>query len=151
MIAKLLAVTALCGVALAAVPALAGEAAPATASTYPELGPDDEVVPVVAPGEEIGIACAALGAAAPSTDVRVVLTISSAPTDAPAPGYRKVLATNERLLKGAVKVTIPNLADLDDRTVNVDVYVVDGDGAHNCDAGTMRIADRLKHPKGKDS
>jgi hypothetical protein len=151
MIAKFLGVTAICGVALAVAPAFAGNAVANAAGNYPALGPNDEVVPVVAPGEEIGIACAALGDTAPSSDVRVVLTISSAPSDAPAPGYKKVLATNEQLLKGAVRVKIPTIADLDDRTVNVDVYVVNAEGAHNCDAGTMRIADGLKHAKGKDS
>ena len=149
MIARLLGVTALCAAALAAVPARAGDAA--AAGAYPDLGPNDEVIPVVAPGEEIGIACAALVDALPSNDVRVVLTISSAPTDAPAPGYRKVLATNEQRLNGSVRVRIPKIADLDNRTVNVDVYVVNGEAAQNCDAGHMRIADRLKHPKGKDS
>jgi hypothetical protein len=140
---------ALCAAVLLSAPAMAGGATPA--DPYPTLGPDDEVVPVVSPGEVIGIACAALTKTAPDNDVRVVLTISAAPTDVPTPGYKKVLATNEELSKGAVHVRIPKLAELSNHTVNVDVYVVNGDGAHNCDAGHMRIAERSQHPKGKKS
>lgn len=119
---------------------------------FAQLGPEDEVVPVVAPGEEIGIACDALQYTAPDNDVRVVLTISAVPTDPQsAVGYKKVLATNEELTKGAVRVRIPEVPDLENRTVNVNVYVVNGDAARNCDAGHMHIADGLKHPKGKQS
>ena len=137
---------------LAASPALAQDTPPSPTTNYPALGPDDEVVPVVAPGEEIGIACDALEVTAPDNDVRVVLTISAAPTDPkPALGYKKVLATNEELTKGAVRVRIPKVPDLENHTVNVNVYVVNADGAHNCNAGHMHIADGLKHSKGKQS
>ena len=111
----------------------------------------DEVVPVVSPGEEIGISCEALQYTAPDNDVRVVLTISAAPSDKPAPGYKKVLATNEELTKGAVRVKIPLVPDLEDRTVTVNVYVVNDGSSQACDAGHMRIADGLKHPKSKQS
>ena len=115
------------------------------------LGSGDEVVPVVAPGDEIGIACDALQYTAPNNDVRVVLTISSVPSDTASPGYKKVLATNEELTKGAVHVKIPETPNLANHTVHVDVYVVNATGARDCDAGHMRIADRSKHPKGKQS
>lgn len=148
-----LAVAALSATALAAVPATASSVPTPTGKIdhFAPLGAGDEVVPVVAPGEEIGIACDALEYTAPDNDVRVVLTISAAPSDQPAPGYRKVLATNEKLTKGAVRIKIPEVPDLANRTVNVDVYVVSAAGAHACDAGHMRIAERLQHPKGKQS
>lgn len=113
---------------------------------------NDEVVPLVSPGDEIGIACNALEYTALENDVRVVLTISSAPDAPPSPGYQKVLATNEELTKGAVRVKIPEVPDLDNRIVNVDVYVVSAKGAAACDAGHMKIVtERLQHSEGKKS
>ena len=145
------------GIAMLAAAVLASGSAFAQAPTAPpskieQFVPGDEVVPVVAPGEEIGIACEALEVTAPDNDVRVVLTISAAPADEqPGLGYKKVLATNEELTKGAVRVRIPQVPELENHTVNVNVYVVNGDDSRKCDAGHMRIADGLKHPKGKQS
>lgn len=148
-----IAVVALAAAALAAGPAQAQAQKPPlnNVSQFAPSSPD-EVVPIVAPGEEIGIACNALEYTAPDNDVRVVLTISAEPTeDKPAPGYKKVLATNEELTKGSVRVRIPDVPDLQNRTVNVNVYVVNGEASRNCNAGHMHIADGLKHPKGKQS
>ena len=100
-----------------------------------------DAVPVVALGEEIGIACNALQYRAPGNDVRVVLTISAPPSASAATGYRKVLATNQQLSKDSVHVRIPKIPDLVNHTVKVDVYVVSAKGARNCPAGRMRIAD----------
>src|SRR5580658_7828928 len=68
---------------------------PATMKTGPSETPD------VIPGDDIEIACQAVEKRAADSDVRVVLTISAAPGEA-APGYAKVLATDEQLLKDAV-------------------------------------------------
>jgi hypothetical protein len=136
-------VAALFAAACAAGPVLAGAAA-SPADQFAPLGPDDEVVPVVAPGEMIGIACEALSYSAPDNDVRVVLTIAAAPSGAPEPGYKKVLATNEKLTTGAVHVRIPKMPDLANRTVDVNVYVVNALGSHSCNAGHMHITERLK-------
>jgi hypothetical protein len=146
-------VTALVATALAAGPAFANGPAGSAPKVerYAPLSPQDEVVPVVAPGEEIGIACDALQYTAPNNDVRVVLTISATPPADRKLGYKKVLATNEELTKGAVRVRIPEVPELENHTVNVNVYVVNETGSKNCDAGHMRIADGLKHPKRKDS
>lgn len=146
-------VTALCAASLAAGPALANGKPQISSKIdhFAPLAPDEEVVPVVSPGEEIGIACDALEVAAPENDVRVVLTISATPHDKPIKGYKKVLATNEQLMKGAVRVRIPEMPDLTNHTVNIDVYVVNAKGSKNCDAGHMRIAERLKRTKGQQS
>ncbi|HSM96854.1 MAG TPA: hypothetical protein VLT91_12475, partial [Rhizomicrobium sp.] len=53
-------------------PALAGDSV---------LGPNDEVIPVVAPGDMIGVACGPLQIAQKDSDVRVVLTVSAKPGD----------------------------------------------------------------------
>lgn len=93
----------------------------------------------VNPGDDIVIACAAVERRAADSDVRVVLTISALPGE-PAPSYAKVLATHEQLLKDAVRVSIPDLPNLEDRTVGLDVYVVGAQSAEHCDAGHVKIS-----------
>ena len=103
--------------------------------------PDDadvEVVPFVNVGDQIGIACTALTKTNAQSDVRVVLTVSAQPGDTP-PGYNKVLATDEQVAHGAVRVRIPTVPDLEDHLVNVDVYVVGEQSAQSCNAGHMKI------------
>ena len=95
--------------------------------------------PDVTPGDNIMIACDAVQKRAADSDVRVVLTISAVPGEA-APGYAKVLATDEQLLKDAVRVRIPQLPNLEDHTVGLDVYVVGSANAEHCDAGHMKIS-----------
>jgi hypothetical protein len=95
--------------------------------------------PDVTPGDNIVIACDAVEKRALDSDVRVVLTISAVPGET-APGYAKVLATDEQLLKDAVRVRIPQLASLEDHTVGLDVYVVGATNAEHCDAGHMKIS-----------
>ena len=56
-----------------------------------------------------------------------------------APGYNKVLATDEHVAHGAVRVRIPTVPDLEDHHVNVDVYVVGDQSSQSCDAGHMKI------------
>ncbi len=116
-------------------------AVPAGAASVAPVDANSEVVPSVTPGDNIAIACDALLQRAPDSDVRVVLTISAVPGDTP-PGYKKVLATDEQLLKDAVRVRIPTVPELEDHTVNVNVYVLGGDGAQRCDAGHMRISEK---------
>ena len=86
----------------------------------------------------------------PANDVRVVLTVSAAPADAPM-GYKKVLATDEQLLTGAVRVKIPNVPDLDNHTVDLNIYVVNATGSEACNAGQVKITDVLPKPVVKDS
>lgn len=97
-----------------------------------------EVVPLVSAGDQIGIACTALTKSDADSDVRVVLTISAEPGEAP-PGYKKVLATEEEVGHGAVRVRIPTVPDLENHTVNVNVYVLGNQGEESCDAGHMKI------------
>jgi hypothetical protein len=85
------------------------------------------------------IACDAVEKRAADSDVRVVLTISALPGEA-TPGYAKVLATDELLLKDAVRVRIPQLPSLEDHTVGLDVYVVGAANDEHCDAGHMKIS-----------
>ena len=131
-----------------------GGAAFANGAPAPDVNADQytqQEVPTVSPGDEIAIACDAL-AYSGADDVRVVLTVSAAPADAPT-GYKKVLATDEQMLLGAVRVKIPNMPDLENRTVNLNVYVVNAGGSQACNGGQVKIADGLKKivPVAKDS
>jgi hypothetical protein len=108
--------------------------------------PSPEVVPTLAPGDEVSIACDAIDNRAADSDVRVVLTISALPDAAKAPGIKHVMATQEELSKNSVSVRIPDLAPLDDQTVNLSVYVVDQKGSQSCDGGHVKIAQDKKAP-----
>jgi len=111
---------------------------------------DIEVVPQVTPGDQIAIACGALANSKADSDVRVVLTISAIPGET-APGYKKVLATDEQIAYGAVRVRIPTVPDIQDHTVNLDVYVVDAKGSQTCNAGHVKITDTLPAAASKKS
>jgi hypothetical protein len=125
--AMLLGTLTICG------PALAGDSA---------LAPTDDVVTIVSPGEQIGIACDALSVVQQNSDVRVVLTISAAPGEIP-PGYRKVLATDQQLSKGTVHVKVPNTPEIANHTYDMSVYVVDPKGSQSCDAGSVKVTQSL--------
>jgi hypothetical protein len=135
----------LIGVAGLAAVAVAGPAfasgpsgsVPAAASALPD---DVEIVPQVTPGDQIAIACNALSNSKPDSDVRVVLTISAIPGES-TPGYKKVLATDEQVAFGAVRVRIPTVPDIAEHTVNLNVYVVNDKGSQSCDAGHVKITD----------
>jgi hypothetical protein len=130
------AAAALCG-ALSASPGWAANMQVIKAST-PVL-PEDNAVPTVIPGDDLAVACDALAKSNPDSDVRVVLTLAAGLGE-DEPGYRKVLATNEQILQGAVRIRIPEVTSLENHTVDVDVYVVDDKGSHSCNAGKFKIA-----------
>lgn len=136
---KLFASAMLIGVAGFCAPAFAGDSV---------LGPNDEVIPVVAPGDQIGVACGPLQIAQKDTDVRVVLTVSAKPGDT-NPGYGKVLATEQKVAAGSVHVTVPDLPDISDHVYDLTVYVMGTKGAQTCDAGHVKVAQqRLQQPRG---
>ena len=95
--------------------------------------------PDLVPGDNIEIACEAVEKRAADSDVRVVLTIAATPGES-ATGYQKVLATDEQLLKDAVRVRIPQMPTLEDHTVGLDVYVVGSTTAQHCEAGQVKIS-----------
>jgi len=128
-----------------------------TTSVPAGVAPDNtdiEVVPQVTPGDQIAIACDALSHSKADSDVRVVLTISAIPGES-EPGYQKVLATNEQVAYGAVRVRIPTVPEIAEHTVNLNVYVVDDKGSQSCDAGHVKITDdisgKLKKPYSEHS
>jgi len=126
---------------IAMCPALTAVAQLPPADTTAAAAPKSEPKPYpdVTPGDNIMIACDAVEKRAADSDVRVVLTISAMPGET-TPGYAKVLATDEQLLKDAVRVRIPKLPSLEDHTVGLDVYVVGAANDEHCDAGHMKIS-----------
>jgi hypothetical protein len=97
-----------------------------------------EPLPDLAPGDDVAIACEAIERVADPADVRVVLTIAAMPGDT-SPGYKKILALNEKVTGSAVHLKVPNAPDLANHTVNMSVYVVDQTYNNDCDAGQYRI------------
>ena len=126
-------------VMLATCPAITAVAQLPSAATASATKNDPKPYPDVIPGDNIMIACDAVEKRAANSDVRVVLTISALPGES-TPGYAKVLATDEQLLKDAVRVSIPKLPSLEDHTVGLDVYVVGAANDEHCDAGHMKIS-----------
>lgn len=126
-------------VMLAACPGLTAIAQLPSAATATSVQNEPKPYPDVIPGDNIMIACDAVEKRAADSDVRVVLTISALPGET-EPGYAKVLATDEQLLKDAVRVRIPQLPSLEDHTVGLDVYVVGSANDEHCDAGHMKIS-----------
>lgn len=126
-------------IALALVPAVSAHAQLPPPADHLAAHGDTSAFPDLSPGDNIEIACEAVEKRAADSDVRVVLTISAMPGES-APGYQKVLATDELLLKDAVRVRIPHLPTLEDHTVGLDVYVVGSTSAEHCDGGQVKIS-----------
>ena len=93
-------------------------------------------VPTLARGEQFGVNCGCVGSR--DSDVRVVLDLGSEPNQEPT-GYKKLLATDQKIDHGALRVRVPDAPGLANHTVNVEVYVVGRNGAHACNAGKVRI------------
>ncbi|MBI1330077.1 MAG: hypothetical protein GC166_09270 [Alphaproteobacteria bacterium] len=121
-------------------PTFAGTPHAFNAARPPIVSEDFEAIPIVSRGDALSIACDALQYRKPSSDVRVVLTISAAPGET-SPGYKQVMATEEELMRGAVRVRVPNVPDIENHTINLDVYVINDEGSNkSCDAGHWKIS-----------
>jgi hypothetical protein len=125
------------GATLAAVPALAQTPAP-TVKMQQITSANGADVPSLAPGDDVAIACDAIQRVADPSDVRVVLTIAAIPGDT-QPGYKKILALNEKVTASSVHLKVPNAPDLANHTVDLSVYVVDGPNNTDCEGGKYRV------------
>ena len=110
------------------------------------VGNSTDAVPDLAPGDDVAIACDAIERVADPSDVRVVLTIAAVPGDT-SPGYKKILAINEKVTGSAVHLKVPDAPDLENHTVNLSVYVVDTGQSNDCEAGQYRIVQTPPPPK----
>ncbi|HVP84712.1 MAG TPA: hypothetical protein VMS78_08325 [Rhizomicrobium sp.] len=104
-------------------------------STGNETGAGE--IHAVKPGDSIDVACAAL-AANPGADVRVVLTLAPVSGETKM-GYQKLMATNEQIVKNAVRFRVPETNGIENHTVHLKVYVVGDKGAQSCDGGLIKI------------
>ena len=124
--------------ALAAGPAVAQAPLPGAKFSQISAPTNGVDAPDLALGEDVAIACDAIERVADPSDVRVVLTIAAIPGDS-SPGYKKILAVNERVTGSAVHLKVPSAPDLENHTINLSVYVVDGAKHNDCDGGQYRI------------
>jgi hypothetical protein len=129
----------LSGTAMLAVPVFAQTPNPnAKFTQIPSPDNNTQALPDLAPGDDVAIACEAIERVADPSNVRVVLTIAAMPGDT-SPGYKKILALNEKVTGSAVHLKVPNAPDLENHTVNLSVYVVDTGHSNDCEAGQYRI------------
>jgi hypothetical protein len=122
------------GALIAAAPGFA-QSPPSTSNIKQIASPD---TPDLALGDDVAIACDAIERVADPSDVRVVLTIAAEPGDT-SPGYKKILALNEKVTGSAVHLKVPNAPDLANHTVDLSVYVVDGPKNTDCEGGKYRV------------
>jgi hypothetical protein len=130
------------GVLFAVAPAFA-QSPVATPNTKQFTSLDTSTPPDLALGDDVAIACDAIERVADPSDVRVVLTIAAEPGDS-SPGYRKILALNEKVTGSAVHLKVPNAPDLANHTVDLSVYVVDGPKNTDCDGGKYHVVQAPK-------
>jgi hypothetical protein len=97
--------------------------------------PSDKMLPRAIRGQFLGVACAKVELAAAEA-VQVVLYL--APNEKPT-GYKGVLATEQTVTPGTVHVRVPDMPELAEHTVRIQVYYSDAGGRHTCDAGKVRI------------
>lgn len=129
------------GAAVFAMPSLAQAPLPNATFSYTTVVPvpsTGDALPDLAPGDDVAIACEAIERVADPSDVRVVLTIAAMPGDT-SPGYKKILALNEKVTGSAVHLKVPDAPGLENHTVNLSVYVVNGADQNDCDGGQYRI------------
>lgn len=88
-------------------------------------------------GDQLAIACEPLNSAT-TMDVRVVMQLQPTIGDLEM-GFKKVLATDQVVDNGAVHVRVPDMPELANQTVHVQVYVMGTGGEKSCDAGSIRV------------
>jgi hypothetical protein len=119
-------------VLLAAAPAFAGTSLPENPVT---TGSGNDTVPTISRGHEFAITCADIATA--NSDVRVLMSVADAgnqPTD-----HSSIMATTQHVSRHAVSVTVPDMPEFANHTVNVRVFVTSGKGTKQCDVGRVRI------------
>ena len=121
---------------LASAPAAASHnhASPASAYAPSTIG-GAEVVPVDR-GQDLAIQCDGIGT--PGVEVNVVMKIDPVIGETPT-GFDAVLLTEESIGGQSVHVRVPNIADLVNHTVTLQVYVIGAHSTTACNAGHLRI------------
>lgn len=105
-------------------------------STCTNISDKGGEIPNVARGQFLGIACSE--AARNGVDVRVVMQFGPIPGEAPL-GIGALLATEQKVKGGLVRVKVPTLPEIANHTADVKVYVIDKNGTSSCEAGRVKI------------
>ncbi|MBV9419954.1 MAG: hypothetical protein JO348_09290 [Alphaproteobacteria bacterium] len=103
--------------------------------SYVSSGMGGDAIPVVGRGDRYQVACDDISGA--NAQVRVVMALAD-DEDGDA-GFAAVMATNTRVIGHGVKFVVPDLPDIANHTMNVKVYVTDGESTHACNAGRVKV------------
>ena len=93
-------------------------------------------IPNVGRGQDFKFSCSEIGRT--GTDVRVVLQFDPQ-TGGDAPGYDAVMATEQTVESGTVRVRVPDVPGIANHTVNVRIFITDGKQTRSCDVGKIKI------------
>jgi hypothetical protein len=93
-------------------------------------------IPNVGRGQNFKFTCSEIGRT--GTDVRVVLKLDPQPGE-DAPGYDAVMATEQTVETGTVRVRVPDVPGIANHTVDVKIFITDGNQTRSCDAGKIKI------------
>jgi hypothetical protein len=88
----------------------------------------------VKPGERFGITGDCVMHAGAAENVRVVFSLADAQG-----GYRSILATDQAEDGGMLQVRAPDMPEIANRTVQVQVFVIGRDAPVICHAGQIHI------------
>jgi len=97
-----------------------------------------EPVADVKPGETVTITGDCLARLPSADNLRVVLTTASGSGDG-SPGYRAVLATDQRMLEGSLQVRVPDVPEAENHVFQVKIFRLGEQAPLICDAGSIRI------------
>ena len=120
--------------ALAVMTALVAEGSVVLHSTLGGVTGMSQPVPAVKPGETFGITGDCIMHAGAAEDIRVVFSLANAEG-----GYKSILATEQAQDGGVLQVRAPDMPEVANHTVQVQLFVVGRDAPMICHAGTIHI------------
>jgi len=97
-----------------------------------------EPVADVKPGETVTITGDCVARVPSADDLRVVLTTATG-ADGTAPGYRAVVATDQRMADGSLQVRVPDVPEAENHVFQVKIFRLDDKPPQICEAGAIRI------------
>jgi len=99
----------------------------------------------VRPGQTVTITGDCLARMPSADNLRVVLTMAAG-ADGTDPGYRAVVATDQRISEGALQVRVPDMPEAENHVFQVKIFRLDEQAPQICEAGSIRIG---AQPAGK--
>jgi hypothetical protein len=105
-------------------------------SYVPSDAAGGETIKKVNRGDRLAVACDGIDFSS-AGDLRVVLSVDA--TGAKKLGYQGVLATDQTRTDGKLQIVVPDAPNLANQTVDLKVFLMNGDSAKTCDAGRVRV------------